>query len=499
MEQIVTTVNVREPRGELKAQAGIECKLPVPSSGVYRVLSAVARPVETVGEGAEGEIRYRGKVLFSVTFSDGEGRVQKTECGVEFSGAEPCALANRETGVETQSAVGGVRFRIAGDSLYLTGTVRLTFRLAQTVQHAVLADLPSAFIQKEERKIPWKIKEISGEMELEEEWSEPTAVADILTFTAQAYVRNAQAGVGVVAAEGGTVFHILMKTGEGGVCSVQKSFPFRVETEEGDAFPACSVRLHANVENVRFSVVTNPDRGEGKITVTYTLRFSGALYGEGKITCLTDCFSETEHLNLAVEKTCFETLSLLKNETARVTARAPLPVAVLESSRALAVLPYGVDSVALTAISGGVQAEGVLSLTVFYAEEGALKGADADIPFSLHIKCDLPQDSQPEVHFTVESVQADFTGEKELSVTATLALAFAATQTESLSYVKEVLVGESKEKSDSALTLYFAKPGESAWELAKRLSVSPETLSLCNPDLTYPLSGKERIVIYRQK
>lgn len=499
MDQSVETVTVREPRGEVTSHAGVECKLPVPASGVYRVLSAVARAVETAGEGQEGEIRYRGKVLFSVTFTDGEGRIHKTECGVEFSGAEPYVSATPQTGVETQSRVEGVRFRIAGETMYLTATAVLTFRLSESVQHTHITCVNNAHTLTEEEKFPWKIKEVFGEMEIEEEWEEPTAVADILTFTSSACVKNAQAGVGVISAEGTAHFHLIVKPTEGGVYALNKAFPFRVETEERDCVPSNAVRLTVSVENVRFSVVTDPDKNCGTITVCYVLRFSGALYGERKICLLKDCFSETEGLTLITGQGMYETLQENRCESARITARTPLGVEVGETARALGVLPYGIAALSLTPYGGGITAEGVLSVTVFYAEEGAVKAADADIPFSLNIKCENPHGADAQVLFGVESANADFVGAKELSVTAILSVCLIVTKNQTFTYVKEVAQGEEKCCSQAAVSLYFAQQGESAWQLSKRLSVSPEQVALCNPELTYPLTGKERIIIYRQK
>ena len=499
MEQSVETVIVNQPRGELKVHAGVECKLPVPASGVYRVLSAVARAVETAGEGQEGEVRYRGKVLFSVTFSDGEGRIHKTECGVEFSGTEPCASVTPKTGVETQSHVEGVHFRIAGETLYLTATAVLAFRLSESVQHTHVTCVNNAHTFVEEEKFPWKIKDVFGEMELEEEWEEPTAVADILTFTASACVKTAQAGVGVISAEGNAHFHLIVKPTEGGVYGLNKTFPFRVETEEGECVPSSAVRLTVSVENVRFSVVTDPDKNRGTVTVCYTLRFSGALYGERKISLLKDCFLEAQGLHLLTGQGEYEALQETRCETARITTRTPLGVEVGETARALAVLPYGATALSLTPYGGGITAEGLLSVTVFYAEEGAVKAADADIPFSLNIKCENPHGADWKVSFGVESAGADFVGAKELSVTAILSVCLTATTNQTFTYVKEVALGEEKPCSNAAVSLYFAKQGESAWELAKRLSVAPERIALTNPELTYPLTGKERIVIYRQK
>ena len=56
-----------------------------------------------------------------------------------------------------------------------------------------------------------------------------------------------------------------------------------------------------------------------------------------------------------------------------------------------------------------------------------------------------------------------------------------------------------KKKNDSALSVYIPVEGEDLWSLSKRLNVCPSALIATNTDLTFPLTGKERIVVYRQK
>ena len=58
-------------------------------------------------------------------------------------------------------------------------------------------------------------------------------------------------------------------------------------------------------------------------------------------------------------------------------------------------------------------------------------------------------------------------------------------------------VGE-KQKPTHALSVYIPCEGEELWSLAKRLNVHPEDLINANKELQFPLSGKERIVVFRQ-
>ena len=72
-------------------------------------------------------------------------------------------------------------------------------------------------------------------------------------------------------------------------------------------------------------------------------------------------------------------------------------------------------------------------------------------------------------------------------------------ENKSLGYISAVEEGEPKKACDSAVSVYIPKAGDGLWETAKRLSESPENIEKSNPELTFPLTGKERIIIYRPK
>ena len=65
--------------------------------------------------------------------------------------------------------------------------------------------------------------------------------------------------------------------------------------------------------------------------------------------------------------------------------------------------------------------------------------------------------------------------------------------------VSAVDIGETKQVATAAVSVYIPVAGEGLWELSKRLNVCPETLVATNAELQFPLTGKERIVVFRQK
>ena len=72
-------------------------------------------------------------------------------------------------------------------------------------------------------------------------------------------------------------------------------------------------------------------------------------------------------------------------------------------------------------------------------------------------------------------------------------------KTQTVNYVKEITACGEKKLEDWAISVVIPFKGEDLWSLSKRLNQSPEEITMANKDLTFPLSGEERIVIYRQK
>jgi LysM repeat protein len=64
--------------------------------------------------------------------------------------------------------------------------------------------------------------------------------------------------------------------------------------------------------------------------------------------------------------------------------------------------------------------------------------------------------------------------------------------------ITKVTEGEDKPVNDSAISVYIPKPNDSLWEISKELGVTEEEILKINKDLTFPLSGEERIVVYRE-
>ena len=62
--------------------------------------------------------------------------------------------------------------------------------------------------------------------------------------------------------------------------------------------------------------------------------------------------------------------------------------------------------------------------------------------------------------------------------------------------VADLAVGAPADDGAGTVTVFFPAAGDTLWEVAKKLGRAPEEIA---PGLTFPLTGSERIVLWRRR
>ena len=151
------------------------------------------------------------------------------------------------------------------------------------------------------------------------------------------------------------------------------------------------------------------------------------------------------------------------------------------------------------------------TVTVFSADNGAVSGSvktdvifrnadngttcvSAEAPFSIEITgekihgvrvdcCDL----------TARIVNGGIELEFVLTVNYRV---YTVTETEAIT---DVRAKSARNKPTCAISVYLPEKGDELWDICKRLGLSEDEITANNPDLVFPLTGNERIIVYRQK
>ncbi len=499
MEPGYETLTLKSPDGTVSVQTGVECKLPAPAEEIARVLSLSARAVPMTAEASEKEAKISGRVLFFVLYTDREGNLKKCECGVE------CGCGVKDDRITPQSDLylsvraENAHFRTQGGTVYLTAVMTAEVRLSTPKTVQAISSLSGAVEKAEEVQYVVASEGMRSSATVGDSWEENLCLADVLCYDVGVEKNAVSAGVGSVAVEGTICVAMLVKASGGGISTAVHTFPFAVALEDNDCMPGFTADISVAVGTVHFDVLADPDKNTSKIDLSAELLLTGALYKEAEVTLLADAFSETDLLAITRENCRFERAPEVRTEVLRLSAKAPLSQAVAADAKVLAALPVGTYPAGTTAENGRITTESVLTCAVYYAEEGTVKALTCDLPFTAETTAETEALASAETDFYIERFSADFAGETELAVSATAKANF------TLRYQGEISVltnaeecGERKTRP-GAIAITFPKAGDDLWTLSSSLGVKPEKVMECNPDLRFPLTGEERVLLYTKK
>ena len=164
-------------------------------------------------------------------------------------------------------------------------------------------------------------------------------------------------------------------------------------------------------------------------------------------------------------------------------------------ARLCAVMGESAEVVSAEKTEGGVSVTGTVSATALYAAEDGIIPVKVEFPFERLVETD----GDAEISVTVKKARGKIITLTETEMEAELIFTVRLKKRYEVSFVAAAEQGAGKPAISSAVSVYIPIAGEGLWELAKRLNESPEKLVSTNPDLQFPLSGAERIVVYRQK
>jgi len=143
--------------------------------------------------------------------------------------------------------------------------------------------------------------------------------------------------------------------------------------------------------------------------------------------------------------------------------------------------------------------DGALSMKVYLTGDDGTRACYLETPVSFSLECALVGCDEKDILVVVKNSYARLISLTEIEIGANLGVSVKARDKREISFIEKVKVLGAKPTCDFPISVYLTTAGEELWSLSKRLRVSPEKLIETNKDLQFPLTGKERIVIYRQK
>lgn len=501
IEPVYENLTLCGKQGAVCDRIKVECKTDIPVGLISKIINVSASTVIKESQTKNGEIKYGGTVSFFVCYQDLEGDLKKAECTADFNGSIKADFVVEENNVElsvvsekTQADTSGVKLELAcGLSVCAVVYGENNFS-ALVGGESLVTDLKNLTLYKD-------LGKIKSNYPVEEEFELNCEIEEVLFQNAQAYVTTVQCGVGSVIIDGEVIFHaILLQSGEkNDIIRETKRVPYRAEIECEGATPTCNATAIVKKRSFKTDITVDEESAKSLVNLSVLLEFSCRAYTEEEIMLVRDAFSTSENVKVEREKiTCFKNLEQ-RSCTSRVLCRVKLPESA-EGATLIAVCGERTETVSFESCEEGTKVLGTIEITAILKDaEGKIFSEKLESSFETVIDCLFEEDVETEIFSLVENASLQLITLSEAEIQADVVFTIYPKKRCNIEYIYKVESCGEREVIDSAISVFIPLEGEELWPLAKRLGVSPDELMQINSDLQFPLSGEERIVIYRQK
>ena len=498
-QMLLERLSVNQNVGRVKESFKIECKTDVPSNNAQDVLGATAICLLKDKQIENGKIKCEGKAIFYFFYlSDGE--VKKVEKATEFYQELSSDLIADGVDAEVNFCVDKTQVEENGINLTLTAVVTATAQLEKEVEITPFVGTNNYVTDSKEFEVVKGYEKSKTTYTVNEEFELPYTIKDVLCQNATPTITAVQCGVGAIIVDGEIMVNamLLQNVENSDIIKESKTIPFRVELDYEQCMPVMQAIARVGVKSFTTDVSVEEDGQKSVVNLSIVLSFTARAYSTERINLITDAYSLSKEVEVVSQRTEYVQPVCSHCFREKISGRAkvePIPA----GARLTAVGDETIEIVSFNVENQELEIDGLFSFTCYVKDgEGKTYPVKSQIPFNVkkqgvgEVKITEIRACQTDTAVRIVSLE-----EVELSTELCFtAYAYKISQLNCVVAVNEIC---DKECENCAISVYIPVEGEELWALAKRLNVSPETLVQTNKELQFPLTGKERIVVYRQK
>lgn len=479
----------------LSAQSIVECRL---ADWADNAVLAVCPAVLPVGaECASGEVRYSGKLFFSAVAAAADGTLIAAERGVEFSHRTPCEEAVPAATARVWLRVDKVETRREGRSCILSAIVTAEICLFVPSQLQYLAGGEGVVCDFAPVRIG-KSEFCSGTFSLEEEF-DTDYVGDILLHSEQVVPTRVAACAGYLDVSGEILLNVLGKReGENEPVSYERQIPFRAEIPCEGAESGLPCRVQVRAEEVSLTASCDEEKDRCRILAAVTASVSGEVLRADELQMARDAFAPGFACRIGRARIACREPACSFTAAERVSGEAAVVEGELGKDDSLSAAALAEAECTAACGEGELSVEGAVRASLFCkGEDGMPKCVRIALPFAFPVRCDRAHAGDAaEVTCCCQGVSVRRRG-GGIEAECSLRLFCTLTSSQESEYVSDLSVGEEVREERGAVEVFFAAAGDTLWEVAKKMQCSPEALKESCPGMEFPLSGSERIVVWR--
>ncbi len=500
VEPIFEKISYEQRLPEVAHQVKVDCKSSLASEEIANIL--VVSPFVCVdsNEIIDTKSRINGKINFYITYIDKEGNVKKCECGAEFSGDTDMGESFGDAKANLSVCVQKVEYDLSGIYLVVSAILSASIKPVKTIEKSALVGGEDLYTNQCEFCSMQNLGKRTGAYPIEEEFDLSYPVEEVLYHKAEAVITATQCGVGSIIVDGEVLLSLvlLQKNEKKDIIKETKILPFRMEIESEEAMPNMLAVASVKEKSFKTDIGVDEENGSSVVAAHVSLLFEGEAYSEVIKTVAKDVFSTQREIEI-IKEDCHQISPLeSRNYSFLVSGRASVGELPLGATAPIMCLE-SINILETKLIENGLCLTATYSGNIYFKDGDKIITRKFEMPFEKEISGSFDLDMLIECFAKAFKGEAKIVSSTEVDIDGEVYLAVSLFKKCQTNMVSDIKLLNEKEENSCAISVYLAIKDEEQFSLAKRLNVCPDTLVETNQDLQFPLTGNERIVVYRQK
>jgi hypothetical protein len=486
------------------SQAVVECKLKVKEDEkIDKVLSVSCTGAVNGFEAVSGEVRFNGAVGFKILYGSEAGKIYCLDYQADFNDLiEEKSITPHDRLTFDCNIMDTDTVAATSDEITVAAVIEVYCDKFVCSEIKFVESGEGIYTQKEAIDYG-KIASADLEFTVGEEYEAKENISKIYLAEASAIVNDCAAGTDSLTVSGEIITTVTYNNSfeSDKMRSLCVVTPFREEIAAAGARPEHGAAADVCVKNLKITCDTSEENPSNVFKLDLSIGVKSLCFEKQNCEVVVDAFSITNDIKIAGESFDTEIYCGLNCYREKIEGSVNLGADMPRINEIVAISASRINIANTVAGEDEAVIEGLINTAVIYTNyDSEIKNSvAAELPFSLTLKTDgIKENMRIETSAIIFDIFAKNRKNNEIEITAEIKLSVNVYKPVSAYVISEVAMGTEKALGCGAIGIYIARPEETLWDISKVLLVSPEEIMQQNPQLTIPLTGNEKIMVYRQ-
>ena len=472
--------------------------------GIGRVISISSKPVVETSLVNNGSIEISGKIISKVLIKDSKDDFRVLECATNYTTHIKNHDVNQDSCVYAIASLDSIlNIQASDQSVNFSCNILVQPTIVLSQKFKVIESLSNVVQQKsEEFSYMDLIASNTQDFELNFELDLPTNISKILSVESLGNLKSIEAKNDIINLNGEIYYNMLyLSADETPKLKSQRyaqEFNYEILAENIQATDLVDCQLQTG--SVNFEIQGEIDSTKGSLSLSNQMKANIFVRQTKTCNLITDVFSIKYNLNMQ-QSSFLEQNIETKTLNEKIDGNIVLDEDSAKLDRVLAVNSGNVIIKQTVINKETIQIEGVLVCNVIFKlddEQNTIQSIFSEVPFNLSMNNEWDDNAGISIDIIPKEIEARDKKSKEIDILAEIIINLKVSLYKNNNLLQEISIGDERPEF-IPIGVYIVEKAEDLWSISKKLLIDSKSIMEQNPDLTFPITTPQRIVIFRQR